>query len=150
MPLTDIRHFILFADGTATAGQPTRDQFSEIAAAGYDVVINLAMPTSAGAIPDEAEVVTSLGMEYIALPVVWEAPTSADLERFFEAMAATQGRRRFVHCAANMRVSAFLFLYRVRKLGMVEAEAEKDLYRIWRPTGWWEAFIEAHSEEPSP
>jgi protein tyrosine phosphatase (PTP) superfamily phosphohydrolase (DUF442 family) len=93
-------------------------------------------------VPDEAERVTALGMEYVAIPVIWEAPTQADLRRFFAVMDANQDRRLFVHCAANMRVSVFLFLYRIVRLGMSESEAEIDLHRIWRPERWWDAFIE--------
>ena len=44
--LTDIYSYLLISDCLVTAGQPTEKQFGEISRAGFDVIINLAMPTS--------------------------------------------------------------------------------------------------------
>jgi hypothetical protein len=38
-------------------------------------------------------------------------------------MDARQGRRLFIHCIANMRVSAFMALYRIHRLGWPRDEA---------------------------
>ncbi len=46
-----------------------------------------------------------------------------------------------VHCAANYRVSAFLFRYRRDVLGHDEALARADLDRIWTPDPIWSEFI---------
>ena len=54
-------------------------------------------------------------------------------------------RKVFVHCAANMRVSAFMYLYRVRKDPGCESQAMADMHQIWRPEGVWKDFIEAHA-----
>ncbi len=51
-------------DYLASSGQPTQEQFSEIAEQGFCVVINLAMPTSDFAITNEEAVVNDLGMSY--------------------------------------------------------------------------------------
>ncbi|HEY5870857.1 MAG TPA: protein tyrosine phosphatase family protein, partial [Candidatus Tectomicrobia bacterium] len=77
------------------------------------------------------------------IPVVWENPTEADLARFFEVMDATQDKKRFVHCIANMRVSAFMFLYRVLRQGMPLDEARATMSQIWQPNPIWQKFIEA-------
>ena len=47
-----------------------------------------------------------------------------------------------LHCAMNMRVSAFMFLYRVIKLNTPQAEAEMALHRLWTPDPVWASFIE--------
>ena len=86
MAAQDVHHILNYlpiSDTLATAGQPVRQQFRDIKAASYDLVINLAMPDSPNALPDEAELVAAHGMEYIHIPVVWEKPTADDLERFF-------------------------------------------------------------------
>lgn len=139
--LEDIYHYLPISDTLATAGQPTADQLVEIQQAGFEVVINLALPTSDNALPDERSGVEALGMTYIAIPVVWEQPTSADFQQFHQAMTATAGRKRFVHCAANMRVSAFVYLYR-RSQGISEAEAIQTLHQIWVPDATWQRFIQ--------
>lgn len=140
--LTDIYNFLPIDADWATAGQPTVEQFAAIKAAGYEVIINLGMPDSPRAVVNEAEVVAAQGIDYVAIPVVWEAPTGADLAAFFAAMSAHQAQKRFVHCIANMRVSAFTFLYRVLVLGVPVDEARQTLHQIWEPNPIWQQFID--------
>lgn len=140
--LEDIRDWFPLGPALGTAGQPAAHQFTAIAGAGYEVVINLALPTSDHAVPNEGEIVTGLGLAYVHLPVDFEHPQPADVTAFRRVMRAFDGRRVFVHCAANLRVSAFIFLHRVLDLGVPRAEAGADLHRIWRPTGVWSELIE--------
>jgi len=140
--MQDIYNFLQVCDRIATAGQPTREQFSTIKDSGYQVVLNLALSTSTNAIPDENQLVEALEMEYISIPVVWENPTLNDLEQFFQAMNANTDKKVFVHCAANMRVSAFMYLYRRLQQGITEAEARKKLRQIWQPNENWQQFIQ--------
>ena len=129
-PLEAIKSFLCLADGTGTSGQPAREQFAAIREAGYEVVINLALPTSPG-------------LNYVHIPVNFDEPAVADVDRFFKAMQANEGRRIFVHCAANMRVSAFMYLYRRLKKNVPDAEALRDLHQIWIPNDTWAGLIEA-------
>jgi protein tyrosine phosphatase (PTP) superfamily phosphohydrolase (DUF442 family) len=141
-PAGQILNFLVISDTLGTAGQPARDEFAAIAAAGYEVVINLAMPDSSGALADEADLVAEHGMAYVHIPVVWERPTLADLARFFEEMEARRGARVFVHCAMNMRVSCFVYLFRVIHLGVAPEEAARAMARIWQPDQVWRAFLD--------
>ena len=136
-----ILNYLPISDTLATAGQPVRQQFSEIKAAGYDLVINLAMPDSPNALPDEAELVAAHGMEYVHIPVVWERPTADDLERFFDVMAANESRKTFVHCALNMRVSVFVYLYRVLRQAVPPDVAREPMHKIWQPDPVWSRFL---------
>jgi uncharacterized protein (TIGR01244 family) len=148
MMLTDITNYLPLSERLATAGQPTAAQIAEIAAAGYQVVINLALHDGDYALADEAGAVRAAGMEYIHIPVQWERPTRADLLRFFEVMDAHRDERVFVHCAMNMRVSVFVALYRVLRLGWEPARAMQDVARIWQPNETWAGFIEEMSTNP--
>src|SRR5262245_27339551 len=121
--LSTIYNMLSLTDDLGTSGQPTSAQLAAIKEAGYEVVINLATGQTPRDLRNEADVVAAQGVEYIHIPVVWEKPTEADLARFFEAMDATKGKKRFVHCIANMRVSAFIFLYRVLRQGIPVDEA---------------------------
>jgi protein tyrosine phosphatase (PTP) superfamily phosphohydrolase (DUF442 family) len=136
-----ILNYLPISDSLATAGQPVRRQFAVIKAAGYELVINLAMPDSPNALPNEAELVTAHGMEYIHIPVVWEKPTADDLERFFEVMADNENRKTFVHCALNMRVSVFVYLYRVLHQAVSPDVARKAMMQIWEPDPVWSQFL---------
>ncbi len=53
----------------ATSGIVPREGFASIAAAGYELVINLLPHDSEYALVDEAELVESLGMEYVSIPI---------------------------------------------------------------------------------
>ena len=138
--LKDIRNFLAIDDKLATAGMPQPEDFARIRKAGFDVVINLALPTSDHAMPNEGELVTAQGMTYVHIPVKFEQPHPSDYERFTRLLDACSGRRVFVHCAANMRVSAFVFLHRLRR-GTARAAAERDLRRIWEPEGAWREYV---------
>jgi protein tyrosine phosphatase (PTP) superfamily phosphohydrolase (DUF442 family) len=140
--LQTIRNFLPLTDRVGTAGQPTAEQFTAIRDAGYEVVINLAMPNSTYALPDEREVVTGHGMRYVHIPVAWESPSVDDARRFFEAMDAAAGRKVFVHCAMNMRVSAFMYLYRTLRDGADPEAAAADLHRLWTPNPTWQQFLD--------
>jgi protein tyrosine phosphatase (PTP) superfamily phosphohydrolase (DUF442 family)/8-oxo-dGTP pyrophosphatase MutT (NUDIX family) len=126
-----------------TAGQPTIEQFRVVRASGYQTVINLLPSESSSAVAGEEAALAEQGLRYHHLPVAWETPTAADFARFCELMQAESGRRVFVHCAANKRVSAFVYLYRVLKLGLPRDTAERDLRAVWEPDAVWSRFIEA-------
>ena len=140
-----IRGFLRLNDRIATSGMPRPEHFAAIRNAGFDVVINLAMPTSDHAMPNEGDLVSAHGMTYVHIPVNFERPEREDFERFQRMMDAFTDRNVFVHCAANMRVSAFMYLYRVRKDPNCKAEAMKDMQRIWQPDGVWKQFIESET-----
>jgi uncharacterized protein (TIGR01244 family) len=140
--LKEIYNFLPCDDRIASAGQPTESQLAEVAQAGYQVVINLALSTSDNALPDEGSLVTALGMTYIHIPVIWEEPRAVDLESFFAAMEAHREQRIFLHCAANMRASAFMALYRAIRLGWPLSAAMQAVYEIWQPNETWQAFID--------
>jgi hypothetical protein len=76
--------------------------------------------------------------------VDFKAPTTQDFQVFCGVMEAFKGRRVFVHCAANMRVSAFVFLYRVLCQHVALSDAERDLHAIWQPDEVWDQFIQRH------
>ena len=139
--LEEITNFYAVTDSLGTSGMPRRDQIADIAAAGYRVVINLAMDEPPAQLAGEAELVRSYGMEYVHIPVAWQDPQPADVQRFFQIMDADQDRRVFVHCVMNYRVSAFVYLYRILRQGVLPEHALHDLNQIWRPDGKWAEFI---------
>jgi uncharacterized protein (TIGR01244 family) len=142
--IEDIDNFLQISERLATAGQPTIEQYPAIAAAGYRVVINLALTDSPRALADEGASARDLGLEYLQIPVQWTAPTPADFQAFQSAMDAHADRQVFVHCAANKRVSVFVYLYRLCQ-GTDEVVARQDLAKIWTPEPIWQDFIEAIS-----
>lgn len=153
-PVTDelaglgIYNYHRLSEHLITSGQPSEEQLAAVARAGYEVVINLALHGEPYALADERATVEGLGMHYVHIPVIWQRPTAGDLEAFSAAMDGHAVQRVYVHCAANMRVSAFMLLYRVRNLGWPLAEALPDLAALWEPNQTWQAFIDANLNPP--
>lgn len=138
--MENIYNFVQVAE-IGTSGQPTQSQFSTLQDSGYQTIINLALKTSTNALENEKEIVEALGMNYIHIPVKWEHPKIEDLEDFFEAMSQ-EYKPIFVHCAANMRVSAFMYLYNRLQKQMSEEEAKAYLTQVWTPNKTWQDFID--------
>ena len=151
--LTGIHNYRSIDESLCTSGQPSVLQLREIAEAGFTTIINLALHDDPRySLPDEAGVVQSLGMAYVHIPVQFSAPKEADLLEFFAAMQAHEGESIWVHCAANMRVSAFLGLYRVVRQGWERASAFALMEGLWQPNEVWSSFIDSmlakHRDQP--
>jgi protein tyrosine phosphatase (PTP) superfamily phosphohydrolase (DUF442 family) len=142
--LEEITNYFEITPEIHTAGQPSVAQLSLLKPAGIELVINLATDSSPNAILDEQERVERFGMEYISIPVVWEHPTTADLEQFFAVMRKHPNKVKFIHCVMNMRVSAFTYLYRVNALNEPQDDAWQDVLEVWQPEGIWADFIQEH------
>ena len=140
-----IYNYLPITDGLSTSGQPTEQQFEKIKEAGFKTVINLAPHQAENALANEAEVLRALDLNYIHIPVDFKMPTDADFAAFVSAIQPLLAKKRkvWVHCAANMRVSAFIYRYRCEILGESRGMAEADLHKIWQPVGVWRGFISA-------
>ncbi len=147
MSIQDIYHFEAPTPWLGTSGQPTREQFADIAAAGYQAVINLALPTSDNAIADEGSLVSGHGMSYHHLPVDFAAPTTKDLQTFFGLMRTLDTQKVWVHCVVNARVSAFTYHYLRSVKGLDEKAASTHLLTRWRPEmdAVWREFLDIDS-----
>ena len=140
--IEDILNYRYISDNLVTSGQPTAEEFTLISRAGYQTVINLAPPNAANALPNEQAIATNLGMNYINIPVVWDHPTIEDFKQFCDVMESRKDHPIFVHCAMNMRVSTFVYLYRHLMMGVAASEAYATMLTIWKPNATWEQFIE--------
>ncbi|HUH97316.1 MAG TPA: protein tyrosine phosphatase family protein [Anaerolineales bacterium] len=144
--LEDIYNFLPLTDRLFSSGMPTGAQLKDIAQAGVEVVINLALPTAEKALPNESALVEALNMKYIGIPVEWDRPTGQELQEFMDAMDAHRHQKVYVHCQANYRATGFIALYRIQRLGWPTAQAFQDVRRIWNPDDYpvWKAFLADH------
>lgn len=139
--LEGIFNFLPISDSILTSGQPTESQFRFVRDAGVRRVINLAPHDAENALADELATLNALDMDYTHIPVDFRRPTEEDFEKFCEAMRQVGDESVLVHCAANMRVSAFMFRYRRDVCGEDPEILVGDLHRIWQPFGVWNEFI---------
>lgn len=128
--------------GLKTSGQPTEKQFDAIKGDGVKIVVNLAPSSAENSLNDERELVERLGMAYVHIPVDFSRPTYNDFEKFVDIVEHHAYSDLWVHCAANMRVSAFVYRYRVFVLNHKRIDAIKDLNEIWKPFGVWKQFLD--------
>ena len=106
-------NYVAATERLHTAGQPDAATLATLAEQGFELVVNLAPPSSQGAVPDEGKLVAEDGPTYVNIPVSWQQPTYEDFELFSAVMNGARDRKVLVHCQLNMRASAFTFLYRV-------------------------------------
>ena len=145
MTIEDSYNFRRISEQLTTSGLVSVEQLGDLHHEGYEAVINLLPDSYEHAVRDEARIVQDQGLDYVYIPVDFDAPTHADLEAFAQAMTAHDGQKVHVHCAANYRVSAFYSLYALRAGVCSESEAEALVQDVWDPAEFpaWQAFITA-------
>jgi protein tyrosine phosphatase (PTP) superfamily phosphohydrolase (DUF442 family) len=142
--MNDIFNFLTITDSLSTSGQPTEAQLSALAEEEYELIINLAFHDDPRySLKDETSYVKSLGIEYIHIPVQFDKPLKSDLVSFCNAIAANKNKKIHIHCAANMRVTAFLGLYFLIRERKSKKEAFKPMCQIWKPDSVWSSFIDS-------
>ena len=133
-------NFVAVTERLHTAGQPDSAQLSSLADRGYELMINLAPPTSRGAIETEGKLVAETGIAYVNIPVDWQHPQYADFELFSGILNQSGRRRVLIHCQVNMRASLFTFLYRVVHEKADPREAYRFVTKVWEPQEQWLTF----------
>lgn len=149
---TDIENsynFRVISGQVTTSGVVGADRLKGLAAQGYEALVNLLPDASEHAVADERDIVESQRVEYIYIPVDFQAPGRTDFARFSEALDRLSGRKIHIHCAANYRVSAFYSLYAVSRGRWSKDQAVDFINGLWRPADYpaWSEFIEETLEE---
>ncbi len=130
-------------ENLSTSGQISHSDIQRLAEQGCNTIVNLALSSSDNALVNEGDLVTELGMTYVHIPVQWEAP-ALDQYYLFETLLEYElqaGRKVWVHCALNMRVSAFVYAFNIRKMGLTEPGAKAHLLSVWQPNEVWSQFL---------
>ena len=139
--LAEIVNFRQYSATFASAGQPTREQFTTIAENGFERVVYIAFTNNPNALPDADQVVKGLGMEYMQVPVDYQNPLPDEFYAFADAMERNKQKKTLLHCQVNYRATAFSFLYRVIFEDVALAEAKADMNTVWQPNEVWRDFI---------
>ncbi|EGV33878.1 Beta-lactamase hydrolase-family protein [Thiorhodococcus drewsii AZ1] len=147
MHIETIKNYRRPSDRIATSGQPEELEFRAIAEAGFEVVVNLAMPNSENAIPEEGYIVTARRMLYVHIPVPFEAPTASHLRSFLGLMDTFADQKVWVHCVVNYRASAFLYQYARLVEGRTHEDALSVMLPTWEPNAVWQAFLALTRED---
>lgn len=137
----DIVNYREYSPSFASAGQPTAEELEALAAQGFERVIYIAYSDHDNSLPNEDRLVKKLGMEYVHIPVEWEAPRPGDFELVAAALRQAPDSRTLLHCQVNYRASAFAFLYRVLYEDTPIEAAKADMNSVWTPNETWRDLI---------
>ena len=137
-----IRNFYAINTMLACAGQPNEQQLKQLAADGFQTIINLGLLNTVYALADEAASVAALGMGYYHIPIKFDKPQISELADFIAYMNQRQPKKIMVHCAANYRASVFTGLYLFSENQVTEEELHDMIDDVWQPNAVWAKFLE--------
>ncbi len=145
--MNKILNYIKVNELIYTSGQPKIEELELIANEGFEVVINLAMPTTSNALENEDRIVASLNMTYIHIPVDFENPKVSDLKLFLNILQALGANKVWIHCAKNYRVSAFMYVYHKYILHTPFEEIDLSIFEKWQPSLAWQELMKIQLED---
>ena len=145
--MEEILNYIKINELISTSGQPSVEQFKEIAQNDFEVVINLALHDASNAIENEDKIVTDLEMAYFHIPVDFNNPKPSDVKLFLNTLQALGANKVWVHCALNYRVSAFMYIYHKYVLQTAFDDIDISLFQEWLPDTKWQEIIKISLEE---
>lgn len=111
-PAASIRNYVRLNDDYCTGGQPKPDEYKKLKAQGVRAVLNLRTP-SEYRMEEEVQAVKDAGLKYFNIPVVFPDAQPEQAEAFLTITDSPSNRPLFVHCAAGVRVGAFMMIRRV-------------------------------------
>jgi len=108
--------------GWITGGQPTEQQIKSFKAAGGEVVVDNRDPMEPRPF-DEPATVRAAGLEYITLPIVHGAVTTATMKQMHEKLKRLEGKKALLHCSSGNRTAAAMIAYLMTEKRMEEDDA---------------------------
>ncbi len=131
-----------------TSGLPASQDFAVMAQQGYEVVVSLCHPKDATRFEeDEDALVGEAGIAYIHLPICFEELELSDYEMLRDILRALHGRKVWLHCTHNKRVSILMYIYNIIERSLSVPEAKMLLHAVWEPDNDRQAFIDEALEK---
>jgi uncharacterized protein (TIGR01244 family) len=127
--LPPIRNFVQVNPDFCTGGQPRVEHYAKLKADGVKAVLNLRTPGEHRA-EEEQAAVEKAGMKYFNIPVVYTAPTEAQVDEFLRITDDSANRPMFIHCTAAIRVGGFWMIRRVLRDGLSVEAALEDARKV--------------------
>lgn len=145
--MQEIIDYIKINDNISSSGQPTKEQFEEIAKDNYEIIINLSAHNSENKLENEDEILSKLGLIYIHLPVDFLSPTKKNLKDFIDILSFFSEKKVWVHCIMNYRVSAFMYVYHKYILKTPFENINLEVFEKWSPDEKWQEIMKTSLDE---
>lgn len=123
LDVTGVPQFIEITPHLYRGGQPTEVGFQSLAKMGIDIVIDLR-----GSRKSERDLVTKLGMRYVAMP--WHCPRPNDkvFASFLLFLRQNPAKKVFVHCRlGDDRTGMMIAAYRMAEQGWTAQQAMQEM-----------------------
>jgi uncharacterized protein (TIGR01244 family) len=127
--LPPIRNFVQVNPEFCTGGQPRVEHYAKLKADGVRAVLNLRTPGEHRA-EEEKAAVEKAGMKYFNIPVVYTAPTDAQVDEFLRITDDPANRPMFIHCTAAIRVGGFWMIRRALRDGLSPDAALEEAKKV--------------------
>jgi uncharacterized protein (TIGR01244 family) len=127
--LPPIRNFLQVTPEFCTGGQPRVEHYAKLKGDGVKAVLNLRTPGEHRA-EEEQAAVESAGMKYFNIPVVYTAPTNAQVDEFLRITDDPANRPMFIHCTAAIRVGGFWMIRRALRDGLSADAALEEARKV--------------------
>ena len=109
-----VANFARLETTVACGGATKPEGVPEIKKLGFASIINLRLPTEAGANVDaEAAAAQSAGIKFFNIPFSGQSPDPAVADKFLATLAAPGNEPAFIHCAAGNRAAAMWMIKRL-------------------------------------
>ena len=125
----DIRNFLQVTPEFCTGGQPRPEHYARLKGDGVKAVLNLRAPAEHRA-EEEKQAVEAAGLRYFNIPVSYQNPGDADVDKFLELTDNPANRPMFIHCTAAIRVGAFWMARRIVRDGMTWDAALEEAKKV--------------------
>jgi len=148
-PAASIRNFVRLNTDFCTGGQPKMEAFAVLKTEGVKSVLNLRTPGEYR-MAEEVEAVEAAGLKYFNIPVVFPDAKPEQVEAFLAVTDNASNRPIFVHCAAAVRVGAFMMIRRVLRDGWTVEQAADEAHKIGLNNTRLEEFARQYITEHGP
>ena len=146
----DVPRILCVDERIATGGQPTDSAFAKLAANGYRAVLNLRTASEGADLQRERESVEKVGLRYVNIPIVSNAPRPEQVDEFIKAVKNPDNQPMLIHCASANRVGAFWMIYRVVDQGWPEEKALDEATKIGLTSPALKAFAHEYIVSRQP
>lgn len=130
-----------------TSGQPSPQALAALGQMGFQAVVYLAPSTVPDAVRNEPELLAAQGIEFVHIPVPFQAPDASHAAAVSAALQRLQDRKVLVHCQVNMRASTLVFLHRVVHGREDPSRAYEAVAKVWSPSGAWRSLLLAQLKQ---
>jgi uncharacterized protein (TIGR01244 family) len=132
----------------ACGGATETSALSGLEADGFKTVINLRQASEPGAnIEQNMAEATSLGLNYVHIPVNTQSPDPKAMDQFLATIANKANQPAYIHCASASRVGAFWLVKRVLQDSWTIEKATEEAKLIGLHTPSLEQFALKYIEE---